>query len=405
MKGTIRTKETICKHCNLKYKIMFVKNETDLICPKCGNRPDKVFIDLHYKGKRTKVYSDDKGTPFYSYRHAYRILEHIRKRIDDHTFDRLQYTKQQTLDVQVKSLTEVWLKSYRDPKPSSIRQKKVILEKYIIPKFGNMDIRDLRKRHVTQWLNDMPVNRMTLNISSHMQAFLTWVYSDQEIIEKAINLPSYNHFKKKPIKWFTPDQQYEILMQVPETHKPICQFAIAYGARSGELRALQWDCVNFDKVLKDDNGNTIAKGEIILKRNYSDNILVNSTKEGKPKALPMTDEIREILFDLKAKRKDFKEPHVFLHKRGKHYSNYISTIWKEACRKAGYPNGTFKMNRHSFVMQRLGQFNYTEIGAVLGHGSEKTTRIYGKMESEKLIKVIMNLSPDRPQTVPSKKLG
>lgn len=396
MQGTVRAKDR-CPKCKGAFELEFVGADPDLICPTCLTRSAKPFVDIHHDGERMKLYSDRNGRLFESARHAWRTLEGIRREIDEHAFDRGKYQKRELRDMLVKNLLEDWFKGCADLKPNTRKLKRRFIDKMIRPEFGKMDIRDLRKARVIKYLNEFPLAQTKVTLRSQIQAFLNWAYRDAEIIEKPIMLPRYTLPETLP-HWLTWPQQQEILAALPHHYRPIIQFIMTYGCRKSEAIALQWDCIDFDKALLDDAGNVAAEGEIVIKRNYSDKLLV-TTKEGREKALPMTPEIRDLLLRLKSKRRKAGkiDPHVFLGMTGSHYTTQLEKAFKKAAVKAGYPKAYLHMNRHSFVMQRLGAFSYEEIGAVLGHSSVKTTMRYGRMQSRQLVKVIGIPSPNRPR--------
>jgi integrase len=400
MKGTVRAKDR-CPKCGGAFQLQFVANDPELICPGCLTRSSRPFVDIHHEGERMKLYSDRTGRLFESARHAWRTLEGIRREIDEHAFDRSKYVKREIRDMLVKNQLDDWVKSCKDLKPNSLKIKRRFVNKYIEPELGGMDIRDLRKARVIKYLDGFPLAQTKVTLRAQIQAFLNWAYRDMEIIDRPILLPRYELPEKIP-RGLTWPQQQEILALMPKHYHPIIRFIMAYGCRKSEAIALWWDCVDFDKLLMDDAGKVVAKGEILIKRNYSDKVLC-TTKEGKEKAVPMTPEIRELLLGLKEKRpKTGKvEPHVFLNLAGRHYTTQLQAAFKKAAIKAGYPQAYLHMNRNSFVMQRLGTFSYEEIGAVLGHRNIKTTMRYGRMQPRQLVKVIglpsPKVSPNRPQ--------
>lgn len=72
-------------------------------------------------------------------------------------------------------------------------------------------------------------------------------------------------------------------------YKEIVYLAVVLGLRSGELKALPWVCVDFDR------------GVIIIKYSMLRDGTVKETKSGEDRTLPMTDSVREFLLRLKQK--------------------------------------------------------------------------------------------------------
>jgi len=91
MVGSIRaaTKNNKCPECGEK----FIDTGNQLICSSCRMKPDKFLTDLHWQGKRVRLFKDRSGETLDSYNRAKRLLERIRGEIDDKSFDPTFYTK------------------------------------------------------------------------------------------------------------------------------------------------------------------------------------------------------------------------------------------------------------------------------------------------------------------------
>ena len=111
--------------------------------------PAGFYIDLCWQGGRYKI--RDRGKAFKSKRWAFRTLEHIRDEIDDERrgkgdFDVTYWAPAQRKKHLVKNLVEKWINSQQF-RPATLRQKQEIINKHIIPLWGNRDIRKLRRHH------------------------------------------------------------------------------------------------------------------------------------------------------------------------------------------------------------------------------------------------------------------
>ena len=90
MKGKVRTREK-CPQCGGEFKVI---EEMDILCPKCQTRPKTFYIWLYwsYEGKnKHRIARDRNGHILDSYKRAHRLLESIRKDIDDQTFSITDY--------------------------------------------------------------------------------------------------------------------------------------------------------------------------------------------------------------------------------------------------------------------------------------------------------------------------
>ena len=338
---------------------------------KIKKTPAGYFIDLCWQGKRYKI--RNRGKAFKSDRKAFRALEAIREEIDNNEFDVTYWAPAQRKKHLIKNLVEKWINS-QNFRPATLRQKREVIGKYIIPLWGNRDIRKLRRHHYMDVFREMPANYMTRKIISQTQAFLRWAYRE-EILDRPVFLDRPKVGRKEK-KWLKPHEQQKVLEYLPKHYHPIIKFIILYGCRFNEAIGLCWDCVDF------------ARNWISIRRVYSNNILVDLPKEGKEKGWPMTHDMRVMLREMSLRRHP-GNPHVFLNKWRQHYTTDLSRAWKEAARKAGFPGCTLHSNRHSFVTQRLQNFQLKEIGLVTGQNVQ-TTEGYSHQDPERLLKVIEN---------------
>ena len=90
MSGAIRTKER-CSICNSPFIHL------PRVGLRCRNhrkeRPLRLFIDLFWRGKRLKIYSDKDGYPLDSYDRVFKIQAQITREIETHIFDPAKYVR------------------------------------------------------------------------------------------------------------------------------------------------------------------------------------------------------------------------------------------------------------------------------------------------------------------------
>jgi len=331
--------------------------------------PAGYYIDLCWQGRRYKI--RNRGKAFKSERHAFRALEAINEEIDHNELDITYWAPSQRKKHLVKHLVKKWCES-QDLRPCTLYQRRLIIKNVILPNWGTRDIRKLRKHHFMGVFREMPSNYHTRRIVAQTQAFLRWAYRE-EILDRPTFLDRPKVQKREKV-WLTAEQQ-ELVIQTAQSHyRPIFRFIVCYGCRFGEATALQWDAVDFDK------------NWISFKRSYSNNVLVDGTKEGPCKGVPMTKQIRQMLIEMKLKRRP--DPHVFLNKWHKHYTTDLSRAWKEAAERAGFKGSTLHGNRHSFVTQKVAEgFSLKQIGSVTGQ-HEQTAEGYAHQDPKSLLKVI-----------------
>jgi len=378
MKGHIRTGEK-CPVCRGKFELATVGLDVDLVCPRCQTRPRRYYVDINDQGERTRIYSTKQGEVFTAFGAARTTLDTIRLEIQEGYFDRTLYVKRDQKPLLVENYCEFWYESQKedDKKPATLRQTRMAIDR-IVAHFKGRDIRRIRKRHCREYLNKLPAS-IRYNHRAKLQALLNFAY-DNEDLENPIRVVKVKAQDRKSPIWLTPEQQEQILSCVPDIDQSIIRFQIQYGCRTGEVCALQWDCVDF------------RKGAVTIRRNFSSNVLVESPKDNEWRPLPMVPDIRNMLKGLRKERQDLV-PWVF-GKSGNKYYHYLPQslqyVWATAGKKAGYPGVHLHHNRHSFVLQRLeAGHTYEEIAPITGHDDIKIMqKFYGKLQPQKLARVV-----------------
>ncbi len=373
----IRTKEK-CPKC----KKPFQETPVGLLCPKCFTVPRRFFVDLSWKGRRIRVYSFKDGQPLSSWDLAQRARQLIEHEIESRSFDPTKWVKKDIRQFLVRTLVERYIEDKKeDIKPSSLRKKQIWL-RIFTHTLGSEDVRDLKTIHIQRFYENIKEGRSPKtikNILTEVKAFLNWCYK-LEIIERVPSFPSIT-IPEKTIKWLSAETQKRILQSIPAEHQDIFEFLFTYGCRPAEARALAWDCIFFEERL------------IVFKRTFSDQKLVETPKGGKIYALPMTDEIYQML---KRRYENQRHPFfVFYYKdklgRIRYYGErLLRNIFKSAYEKINLPEITlYQAVRHSFAMQRLAEgFSLDEIGAVLRHSSKEVTKRYAQYQNKQLLPVI-----------------
>ena len=153
MDGHIRTKER-CPKCGGKFELAVVQMDIGLYCQRCHTTPRRVFIDLHKRGKRIKLYSDKRGVTFDSFRHAYRTLGSIRAEVDNGRFQVDDYVKRKQDDYLLRNYAPRWLEAISPGmKPATLEIKRIAVNT-IVEHLGDEDIRDLRLMDCQRFLKD-----------------------------------------------------------------------------------------------------------------------------------------------------------------------------------------------------------------------------------------------------------
>ena len=364
-------------------------------CPHCRTTPARFYLDIHYKGKRVKIYCDGQGKALDSNQRAYDLLAHVNYEIQNHTFDPSKYSKAE----QKEFYADVKLDEYLHDKIGSIAPSyKTHFERYVgIAKdfFGTKDVRTIRKvdlinyqRHLEQ--NFKVGNKTIKDIMDRFKAFLNYLRKDLEIIAVVPHFPEIE-IETKPIKWIHQEDQPALFELIPDAHKPIMGFIMLHGCRPSEARALK--CKNVD----------LQNKTITIAATFSGNVY-REKRKGK-KSRPVTIPMHQELFDYIADRVRNNLPEAFLFTNlntGNHYcENKIARVWNDVREKVGMDKSVrfYDASRHSFASNLLvkGSGLY-QVSKLLGHSSIKMTEKYAHMEVETLRPDSQKLTLNRPQT-------
>jgi len=160
------------------------------------------------------------------------------------------------------------------------------------------------------------------------------------------------------IEYISFEEQQGVIGAIPERHRAVYEFGMEFGLRMGELRAVKKDC--------------IGEHELIVKRSFSQNELMETTKTKRIRRLPLTERTLEIINRTPPSFSDF----VFTYDGQKPYTErQLRRIWKAACEKVGIKIHAKNAIRHSMGCQLLDEgVDLEMVRDLYGHTSTNTTR-------------------------------
>lgn len=163
------------------------------------------------------------------------------------------------------------------------------------------------------------------------------------------------------------DQELERLISVASGHHlyPALLLEIGTGLRRGELLALQWRNVNFEK-------NTIAITQSYVKTRIG-NIIQSPKTKSSTRVVSVPSSIMEFL---KIYKEDSSSPFVFSQKRSNNpvSPRNFSKVFEVWCKKANLNTKRFHDLRHTYASQLLASNVHMKVvQAQLGHADIKVT--------------------------------
>ena len=327
----------------------------------------RYYISIFHEGDRFKIWRYN-GDPIYHEKTANKLLNKIRAEIDDGVFLPKSYMPDSP--VSIKAYSDQWLKTLSVARATLNFYRKEI--KHSIEYFGaDQDIRKFTYSKLTTFYKDLPLSvKGKYHALNTLKTMLKCAYQD-EILKKMPPFPTLHQPPQRDIKYLTYEQQHEVLKRIPETNRPVFEFAMEYGLRIGEVIGLQKDC--------------ITETEITIRRAMSLGELRESTKTGKIRVFGITERAKEILDNLPLAA----SPYVF-NRNGKPYSwKMLTKAWKKACSAAGIEINLYNAIRHSLGCQLMDNGVEMEmVRDILGHTNSAMTRRYAQRAKQTVTNVL-----------------
>jgi integrase len=253
-----------------------------------------------------------------------------------------------------------WLKDYKSIKlkPTTYDCYEKLIEKHMIPEFGDFMLKDLKSNNIQRFYNNIYKNGNCLSsatvrkIHTILKSALDQAVTNDLLYKNPANDTELPELKQKEIKVFTIQEQKRFIIYA-EGYRLYSAFIVQLdtGLRLGEILALEWQDVELTKGIINVNKNIV----LVKNRNEDDErstelIVQNSTKtkNGKRK-IPLTQRSILLLKELKLKQQA-KSNIVFCSEKGTHVSprNYERTIEK-VIKKANIEKCNSHTLRHTYA--------------------------------------------------------
>jgi integrase len=395
MKGKVRVplRNSACQKCGGLFEDIGRKG---YVCENCYSRPDRYYLDIHFRGKRVRVFCDKQGIPLDSFERAFDLLAHINYEINDHSFDPSRYVKSEQKEFYVMSLCDKFLDfkigSIAPSYQKDYRRMINIVKDY----FKTTDIRDLRKIHILNFKEYLEKTftlsgKSIKNILDLFKTFLNYCKNDLEIISVVpalpeIELTSFN------AKWVPEEAKIELFYLIPDEDKPIFACMMLYGLRPSEVRALKVKNVD------------LQERKITITATFSSRTYREKRKGRRSKAvtIPIHSELQGYITE--RVKNNLPEAFLFVNQRtGRYYSlDTLDRIWANVREKANLDKGVrlYDATRHSVVSTHIiNGLSSFKVSRMVGVGARMIEERYAHCRAEDLRADIETLSLKRQQTV------
>ena len=283
----------------------------------------------------------------------------------------------------------------KEIKLSTLTDYRYSMNGYILPRFGNVPIREIDYLDIRQFISALPCSRKRINnVLVPMRSVLKMAFL-ADIIEKnpmdKIESPKTD---KPDIHPLSMGEVRVFLDSVSPRYRNFFVVAFFTGMRFGEMACLKWHHVDFRlgiiKVRE-----TRVMGE-----------------EGRPKTkksrrdIKILPPVREALQDQR-KEAFGKSEYVFLNQYGKNITPMSMNfhVWKPGLEKAGLPRRSLYQTRHTFATLMLDAGEHPGwVQKMMGHETMQMIyenyysyiRDYGKGEGSAFMEKVFNSPVENP---------
>jgi integrase len=284
----------------------------------------------------------------------------VKKRIVNHTFSELaeQYLR--------------WAERQR-----SFQSKKYFINQ-LIRDFGTIPLRQFNSMLLEQYQTERlqkgnkpaTANRLLATIKHMFTKAVEWEMVEEGTL-KRIRKAKFLEENNRRLRYLS-KEECQALIEACDSHlRPIVICALHTGMRRGEILSLTWDRVDFNHGF----------------------ILLDKTKNGERREIPINGTLREALLELsqgtKERPRRIDIPYVFYDSaNGKAYKD-VKRSFHSACRRAKITDFRFHDLRHCFASHLVmaGQ-DITTVKELLGHKTLTMTLRYAHLAPSHKVKAV-----------------
>lgn len=307
-----------------------------------------------------------------------------------------QRTKLQVLGEEYKVQTKITFLDYSNDwienviriskSPSTYTDYERILRCHLFPIIGSIALKDIKVKEADKVVIALTKKGMSPKGTQDVLTLLKQVLNEAERREDITKNP-LRHFKgpkvpERHFKYWSDSEINSFLLTCRDSeYYPFFVTAFYTGMRKGEIAALTWSSVDFQRNL------------ITIKATLDKYGHRESTKSGRIRYVPMNGFLRNVLLELFKNRSEASQ-YVFLIKGHPVDTNHLYRVFQGFQNKAGIPNKIrVHDTRHTFASQFMmkGLGSLYELSQILGHTDTKMTQRYAHLSPNHLSRSTQNL--------------
>ena len=270
----------------------------------------------------------------------------------------------------VSSLAEQYLTEHAIPKkrPGSVRNDRSMLERYILPKLGELKVIEVTHQHIQKLHNQMrdtpyQANRTLALASKMFQLSVRWgMRSDNPArgVEKYV--------EEKRDRWLSDAELQRLLTALSEhpnqTAANAIRFQLLTGARIGEVLTAKWEDIDLVR-------------RVWTKPSHH-------TKQKRREHLPLSSATTALLSEMQVSN-SLNSSWIFPGRDPKQPYKDLKGFWRSITKSANLENYRVHDNRHTHASHLVSSgLSLPIVGRLLGHTNPSTTQRYAHLADDPL---------------------
>lgn len=260
----------------------------------------------------------------------------------------------------------------RDWKRATVVDYRSAVRAHLLPAFGSMPLERVTTRAIESWRSRWLAQHRAPRQASKLVALLHAIFERAKRTHGLSENPAAEverlkvRYDPSAYDFYSPEEIWALVRAAACEQDGVIYLVAAFaGLRRGELLALRWRDVDFERR------------SLRVHGNYSHGRVV-TPKSGKGRAVPMAPEVAQTLARL-GQRSNFSgtEDLVFPGEAGEHLDgSALRRRFKAAVKRAGLRELRFHDLRHTFGSLAIDRASIVQVQAWMGHAAVSTTMRY-----------------------------